>query len=178
MTNLNNADMSDAPIGGLIMPGSAAVKEFLKSEGIKSIDPVVAGARGAADALAEKFPDVDCGMKPLGNRVLVQIRMPKTKTASGLYLTDDTTEDQYRNEQTAKVIKIGGGAFHFTNGEPWPGGDEFKVGDYVRVPLHGGDNHWVANGDERVLFKTFKDYEIISLIEGDPLAVKTNYAWF
>jgi co-chaperonin GroES (HSP10) len=129
------------------------------------------------------FPAVVCPVKPLGNRILVQIRLPKTKTASGLILTSDTAEDTYRNEQTAKVLKIGAGAFTFpSTGEKWPSGAWCEVGEYVRVPLHGGDNHWISIGDgdkkQLILFKTFKDYEIIGLIEGNPLDVKTNMAYF
>lgn len=130
-------------------------------------------------SISEAFPEVDCGIKPLGNRILVQIRLPKTKTKSGLILTSDTSDDTYRNEQTAKVIKIGAGAFRFpTTGEVWPVGVPFAEGAFVRVPLHGGDNHWVGNGEDLVLFKTFKDYEIIGLIEGSPLDIKTNLAYF
>ena len=129
------------------------------------------------------FPAVVCPVTPLGNRILVQIRLPKTKTASGLILTDEAVEDTYRNEQTAKVLKIGKGAFTFpSSAEPWPSGHWFEVGDFVRVPLHGGDNHWISigegSGKQLVLFKTFKDYEIIGLIEGNPLDVKTNMAYF
>lgn len=133
------------------------------------------------DELALAFPAIQCPIKPLGNRVLVQIRLPKQKSKGGLYLTSDTTEDSYRQEQTAKVIKLGSGAFHFpSSGEAWPSGEWYKVGDYVRVPLHGGDNHWIAMDNEDktlVLFKTFKDYEVISMIEGDPLDMKTNLAY-
>lgn len=133
--------------------------------------------------LEDAFPEVSCPVKPLGNRVLVQMRLPKTKTKSGLILTEDSTEDMYRNEQTAVVKKLGAGCFKFaSNGEVWPTGEWFAVGDYVRVPLHGGDNHWISvdeNGEKKlVLFKSFKDYEVIGLIEGDPLEVKTNYAYF
>lgn len=128
------------------------------------------------------FPDVKCPIRPLGNRILVQIRAPKKRTSKGIILTDDVSDDVYRNEQTAKVISIGNGAFHFpTNGEPWKTGAWVKEGDYVRVPLHGGDNHWISreeSSEEKILFKTFKDYELIGLIEGNPLDVKTNYAYF
>lgn len=131
----------------------------------------------------DAFPKLDAPIIPLGNRVLVQIRKPKTKTNSGLILTSDTVEDSYRNEQTAKVIGIGKGCFTFaSSGEPWPSGAWFKEGDFVRVPLHGGDNHWVAFGEgenqELILFKSFKDYEVIGLINGDPLDIKTNLAYF
>lgn len=129
------------------------------------------------------FPAVNCPVIPLGNRILVQIRLPKTKTTSGIILTNDTTEDNYRNEQTAKVLKIGAGAFTFpSSGEKWPSGAWFSEGAFVRVPLHGGDNHWTSidEGDKTklLLFKTFKDYEIIGLIEGNPLDIKTNLAYF
>jgi co-chaperonin GroES (HSP10) len=132
------------------------------------------------EALLEAFPAIACPVKPLGNRVVVQIRLPKTKTKSGLHITSNDVENLYRNEQTAKVVAIGSGAFIFpTTGQPWPSGDWFKVGDYVRAPLHGGDNHWIPTQDNQlVLFKTFKDYEIIGLIEGDPLEVKTVIAYF
>lgn len=133
--------------------------------------------------ILDAFPEIACPIKPLGNRVCVQIRKPKKKTKSGLILTDDSFEDSYRNEQTAKVISIGEGCFHFAStGLPWPSGAWFAESDFVRVPLHGGDNHWVAYsvGDEKemVLFKTFKDYEVIGQIVGDPLDVKTNLAYF
>lgn len=125
------------------------------------------------------FPAINCPIKPLGNRILVQIRSAQQKTASGIILTSDNVEDIYRNEQTAKVIKVGNGAFRFaSSGESWPTGDWVQVGDYVRVPLHGGDNHWIVEGDNKILFKSFKDYELIGLIEGNPLEVKTNMAYF
>lgn len=135
------------------------------------------------DALNDAFPKVECPIRPLGNRVLVQIRAPRNKTKGGLVITSDTLEDTYRNEQTATIVKMGEGCFKFsTTGEPWPLGEWFAEGDFVRVPLHGGDNHWIAmkDGDSQrlILFKTFRDYEIIGLIEGDPLEVKTNMAYF
>lgn len=134
-------------------------------------------------ALEEAFPAVKCPVKPLGNRVLVQIRLPKTQTKSGLLLTSDSVDHLYRNEQTAMVISIGAGCFHFpSTGQEWPSGKWFEEGSFVRVPLHGGDNHWISYGSgekkELVLFKTFKDYEIIGLIEGNPLEVSTQMAYF
>lgn len=136
------------------------------------------------EALQEAFPNVRCPIKPLGNRVLVQIRLPKSKTKSGLILGADTEENILRNEQTAKVISISPSAFKFpTTGESYLDSSTFAEGEYVRVPLHGGDNHWIIEkndkGDDiRVLFKTFKDYEVIGIIQGNPLEVKTHMAYF
>jgi len=137
----------------------------------------------AADRLTEAFPELPQLTRPFGNRIVVQMRLPRTQTKSGIQLVADSVENLYRNEQTAKVVSIGSGAFHFpTSGEAWTDkGYSFKVGDYVRVPVQGGDNYWVAlndGKDTKVLFKTFKDYEIIALIEGDPLEVKTVIAYF
>lgn len=125
--------------------------------------------------LETAFPDVPCPIKPFGNRVLFQMRKPKGKTTGGIILVDDTTEDKQRQEQTAKVVAIGPDAFRFASGEEWASGPTFKVGDYVRVPLHGGDNHWVPLDKDKVLFKTFKSYEVVGMIEGDPLEVTSGY---
>lgn len=131
--------------------------------------------------LEDAFPtEVVCPVKPLGNRVLVMIRCPRRITANGIHIPEDDLINAYRNEQTAKVIAVGNGAFHFpSDGRAWASGEWYKAGDYVRVPLHGGDNHWVTDRHNKlIIFKTFKDYEVIALIEGDPLLVKTNYAYF
>ena len=132
--------------------------------------------------MAERFPDVDYDFQPFGNRVFVQIRYPKLQSASGLILASDTVEDSYRNEQVAVVRALGESCFKFmTTGEPWPSGEAFKVGDFVRVPLHGGDNHWEIFTNEKgeqqtILFKVFKDHEIIGR-HRKPLDVKTNLAY-
>ena len=36
-------------------------------------------------SLDEAFPPVDCGHKPLGSRVIVQVRKAKSQTAGGIY---------------------------------------------------------------------------------------------
>ena len=36
------------------------------------------------DAMAEAFPAAEAGIQPFGSRVLVQIRSPKQRTASGI----------------------------------------------------------------------------------------------
>lgn len=129
--------------------------------------------------IEQAFPAVPCPVKPLGARVTVQMRFPKNKTKSGLILTAETAENMYRNEQTAKVVALGAGCFRWPDsGEPWASGPWYQVGDFVRVPLYGGDNHWVEVDGNLILFKTFKDLEVIGLIEGSPLDVKTNMAYF
>ena len=53
--------------------------------------------------LKEAFPEVDPGIRPFGSRVLVQIKTPKTKTKSGLFLGNDLVETEKWNTQTAKL---------------------------------------------------------------------------
>ncbi len=96
------------------------------------------------NALAEAFPAAEAGIQPFGSRVLVQIRSPKQRTASG-------------------IITMAS----------WPEGDWCKPGDFVRVAKYGGDR-WetaAANGDS-ALFVIFNDLDIIGSVVGDPLAVR------
>lgn len=125
--------------------------------------------------LEEAFPVVASGVKPLGSRILVQIRTPKSKTKSGLILHHETKDTERWNTQIAKVIDMGPLAFKNRNTmEPWPEGSWCLVGDYVRVPKYGGDR-WSVEIDkeqEPALFVIFNDHDIVGKIDGDPLAIK------
>lgn len=127
-------------------------------------------------SLAEAFPEVDPNMEPLGERILVQLRRAMTKTKGGIILTEEIKETEKWNEQVAKVIKLGRLAFHNRNTMvPWPEGAWFEVGDYVRVPKHGGDRFSVsygADGDtEEIIFACFKDLDVLGKVK-DPLNMK------
>lgn len=124
--------------------------------------------------LEEAFPAVDPGLQPFGERVVVQIKMPPSKTKSGLILTDYTKETDSDTCQVAKVVKIGSLAFrNRTTGEPWVEGEWYKEGDFVRVPKYQGDR-WVIkiSEDQKVVFAVFKDLDLIGKIE-DPLTMRS-----
>lgn len=126
------------------------------------------------NAMAEAFPAADAGVQPFGSRVLVQIRTPKTKTASGIILDNGSRDAEKWNTQVAKVISHGPVAYRNRNTlEPWPEGSWAHPGDYVRVPKYGGDRWEVplSNG-ESALFVIFNDLDIIGKVEGDPLAIR------
>lgn len=127
-----------------------------------------------SDALSEAFPDVDPGVRPLGSRILTQIRTPKTKSAGGIILGADVQETELWNTQVAKVIAVGPLAFKNRDTQKtWPEGEWCGVGDYVRVPKYGGDRWQVKIKDsDFALFVIFNDLDIIGLVTGDPLAVK------
>jgi co-chaperonin GroES (HSP10) len=135
-------------------------------------------AGNSAD-LREAFPAVDPGAKPLGARVLVQLRRTKkTVTSMGIVLVSETKETEKWQNMVAKVIDIGPLAFKKRDTmEPWPEGSWCEVGDYLRVPKWGGDRWEVpvpgeAKEEDPALFMVLNDHEIIAKLTGDPLAMK------
>lgn len=127
-----------------------------------------------SDALTEAFPPAEPGIIPFGSRVLMQIRTPKSRTASGIILDSGSRDTEKWNTQVGKVIAVGPLAFKNRNTQTeWPEGAWCKPGDYVRVAKYGGDR-WavpVENGDD-ALFVIFNDLDIIGGVQGDPLAIR------
>ena len=126
--------------------------------------------------LDEAFPPCDPGVTPFGSRILVQIRSPKKKTKGGIIIPTggDTESTEFWTTQVAKVIHVGALAFKNRNTlAPWPEGSWCEVGDYVRVPLYGGDRWTVKiDSETEALLVIFDDLNIIGKITGDPTAIK------
>ena len=129
--------------------------------------------------LAWAFPSVDPGAKPLGGRILVQLRRAKKKaTSAGIILVEETKETEKWNNMVAKVIEIGPLAFRNRDTmQPWPEGSWCEVGDYLRVPKWGGDRWEVkVPGDDDLedpaLFMILNDHEVIAKVTGNPLAMR------
>lgn len=121
----------------------------------------------------EAFPDIDPEVRPFGARVLVQIRQPPKKSAGGIHYSDETLDAKKWTTQIALVRAIGPGAFRDrkTN-EEWPERAWCKEGDFVRVPLYGGDRRAIPipGTSDEALFVIFRDLDIIGEVTGDPLA--------
>jgi len=124
--------------------------------------------------LEEAFPEVDPGLVPFGERVLLQIKTPPTKTKSGLFLTENTRQTDADTCQVAKVIALGKGAFkHRTSGQSWWEGEWFDVGAFVRVPRYLGDRWEVKHTDDvKVVFAIMKDLEVLGRVD-DPLTMRS-----
>lgn len=125
----------------------------------------------------DAFPATDAGVRPLGSRVLVQLRRSKSRTKGGIILTGSAKETETWNTQVAKVIGVGPVAFrHRTTLEHWGEGAWAAPGDFVRVPKYGGDRWTVdgpdGDGDNPIMFAIFNDTDIIGAITGDPLDVR------
>ena len=129
--------------------------------------------------LAWAFPPVDPGAKPLGARILVQLRRTKKKTSGGkIILVEETKNAEKWQNMVAKVLDIGPLAFRKRDSmEPWPEGAWAKVGDYIRVPKWGGDRWEVkVPGDDDLedpaLFMILNDHELIARVTGYPLDMR------
>jgi co-chaperonin GroES (HSP10) len=131
-------------------------------------------ATTSESALAEAFPAVDAGIQPFGSRVLVQIRNPKQRTASGIIIDSGTKDTEKWNTQVAKVISVGPLAFKNRNTmESWPEGSWCAPGEFVRVAKYGGDRWEVPLGEGEVaLFVIFNDLDIIGRVTVDPLSIR------
>lgn len=131
-----------------------------------------------SQTIAEAFPSAESGVKPAGNKILVQLKSPKLATASGILLTHDSQSTEKDVAAVAKIIALGPLAFRKRDTmEPWTEGVWVAAGDYARVPKWGGDRWEVkvdpANPDPtapRARFAIYNDWEISSIVTGDPLS--------
>ena len=129
--------------------------------------------------LAAAFPVVDPEFRPFGERVLVQIRTPKFKSAGGIILPKDVRETEKWNTQVGKIISMGPTAFKNRDTlTTWPEGEWAKIGDFVRVPKHGGDRWEVLipgrrgeDQEDYAMFVLTRDLDLGGLHIGNPLAV-------
>ena len=129
--------------------------------------------------IAWAFPSVEPGAKPLGGRILVQLRRTKKKaTSAGIILVEETKEAEKWNNMVAKVIEIGPLAFKNRDTmQGWPEGSWCEVGDYIRVPKWGGDRWEVPvpgedDLEEKALFMILNDHEIIAKVTCSPLEMR------
>ena len=124
------------------------------------------------------FPSVDPGAKPLGGRILVQLRRTKKKTSgSGIILVEETKETEKWQNMVAKVIYVGPLAFkHRDTMQSWPEGSWCEPGDFIRVPKWGGDRWEVPvpdqDDEDPALFAVFNDHEMIAKVTGNPLNMR------
>ena len=129
--------------------------------------------------IAWAFPSVDPGAKPLGGRILVQLRRTKKKaTSAGIILVEETKEAEKWQNMVAKVIEIGPLAFKNRDTmQGWPEGSWCEIGDYIRVPKWGGDRWEVKvpgedDLEEKALFMILNDHEIIAKVTCSPLEMR------
>lgn len=130
-----------------------------------------------ANPLSDIFPDVDPGAKPLGHRVLVQMRGVRTRTRGGIILEISATQTEKDTQQVARICRLGPVAFkNRSTLAEWPEGAWVNPGDYVRVPRYGGDSWKVKTADgQDVEFRMFDDHQIIAVLDSADPATMPGY---
>lgn len=131
----------------------------------------------ADDSIDIAFPRVEPGMKPLGSRIMVQIRLPRSKTKGGIILTAESKDIDSDNMQTARVVALGPLAFHNRETmKEWPEGAWVQEGDFVRVPKYGGDRFRVpfegGEPGEHITFAVFNDLDLTAAFTINPMEHK------
>lgn len=122
----------------------------------------------SASVLKDSFPEINPGVKPLGGRVLVQLRTTRSRTSGGLILASETREFNNQISQMARVVALGPLAYRGkSDGKAWPEGTWADVGDYVRVPKFGGDRfeRSIPGKDDKAIFAIYLDHEIVSKVD-------------
>ena len=118
--------------------------------------------------VAAHFPSIECGAKPTGNQILVQLRTVRKKSAGGIILAEETKEFNQSNTQVTRLVKQGQIAFrHRETGETWKEGAWAEIGDIIIMPKYGGYSFElpIPGTDEKAIFSLFNDYEVKLVIE-------------
>jgi co-chaperonin GroES (HSP10) len=138
-----------------------------------SVDPTGQGIDVSDFELDQLFPKIDPQFKPYGARVLVQLRRVVNESKGGIILSVETKRTEAWNLQVGKIIDMGDSAFkNRATGEPWPEGAWAKIGDYVRVPRHGGDRIIIPDDKgEKIVVLILSDYDLLGKYTGDPRKV-------
>lgn len=127
----------------------------------------------SASDLATAFPAINPGVKPLGARVLVQLRVVREKTNHGILLVQDTRDFNKSIAQIAKVVALGPLAYKNRDSMvEWPEGTWCRPGELVRVPRYGGDRmeRVLPGTEDTVIFCIFNDHEIIAKIDEESIS--------
>ena len=122
----------------------------------------------SASELSTAFPEVIPGVKPLGARVLVQLRTVREKTQGGIVLVEDSKEFNKANTQLGKIVSLGPIAFrNRESGELWREGVWARAGDFVRIPKWGGDRfeRKIPGTEDTAIFCIFSDHELIAQVD-------------
>lgn len=133
-------------------------------------------------SLEDAFPAVDPGEVPFGSLVLIQMKRAAFKTKGGLILNENDQQTEYDNTKVAKVLALGPLCFKSREtGKPWPEGQWFKVGDYVRMSQHNATTWTVplpgTRGigiQERVIFGYMDELHVRGLVL-DPMSVQAFF---
>lgn len=112
-------------------------------------------------SLTDVFPEVDCNETPLGDCIIVQLKLPPRKIGN-IHLASETRDQENFDNTVGKVVAIGPDAFKYFDKEggtlkKWPGERWYQIGDFVRVPRHPRTGFFKRVSREFVEEQTFTD---------------------
>lgn len=167
--NLRTKETTTDPVHGRVAQEHAALRA-------RWLGALTVQQRGD---LLSAFPVCDAGLIATGQYLLIQMKRPRTKTASGLIHTVTQTQEHERwNEQIGLVLSMGPLAYRKRQDPTqwWPEGPWCVAGDYVRIPKFGFDRFEVPlAGDiaESIVFATIEDKNVLGVVTCNPLTVKS-----
>lgn len=99
-------------------------------------------------------------IQPIEFNVLVKPKVVENKTASGLYLPDQTVEADKYAQQKGEIVALSPLAFSYAD---WPEGTVLpKVGDTVFFGKYAGT---MVKDDDGTEYRLVKDKEIAAVIQ-------------
>ncbi len=118
------------------------------------------------DYIKQNFPEINIGVKPSGNQIVVQLRQIKEMSAGGIVYAKPTRDINQDNTEIARLISVGQIAYkHRETGEVWKEGAWASVGDIVITPQWGGFRFKVPHPEGEITFAVFEDFHIKGVIE-------------
>lgn len=149
------------------MSGTSAAT---KLPDLRSVPVKTSPYRQCAGELADYWPDIGLHEYAIGYKLLVQLRLSRKVSKGGIIKPDDTKRIDSFNATVGLVLSIGDTAFRDRKtGEPWAGGPWPQVGDFIRVPLHGLDRHFIDWGKDKdpLYFCYVTDEDVKGIIPAD-----------
>ncbi len=120
------------------------------------------------------FPDVPVPYVPFGYYLLVQLRAARKKVGS-IIMPDEKRDMEKFRTQAALVRVMGPSCFKRRDTlEEWPEKAWCNVGEFVRIPMYGGDRYEIVHDKEEIVFVFVRDTDLIGGVVGDPLTLGTS----
>lgn len=116
-------------------------------------------------AAHDPFPLVDPGIQAVLYRLIAQVELVPDRIGS-ILITDDSKDREQMVTKVAKIVDIGPCAFHSrSTTQPWPGYPDAypKVGDLIRIRIHGGERF----EKEGVTFVVIDDLDIVARVKAE-----------
>lgn len=107
----------------------------------------------------------------------MQLRQPLSVSKGGIILPDEVKDNERYRTQAALVRAVGGMTFcDRQTGAPWREGAWYGPGDFIRIPMFGGDRFDIdlGFGDQRVTFVLIRECDAVAPVIGNPLTIKTS----